>query len=242
MDNTIKILVVKDEVILADNISNTLANFGYSVLKPASTYKEAIKTIEASRPNIAILDVHLTGKKSSIDLAHKINSEYKFPFIFLASNSDKLTLDEAKQAKPFAFLIKPFVKEELFAAVELALFNFASLKERLVDKDNLVVCDALFIKQKNVFLRLNFTDITFIKSDHVYLDIYTTQGKKHTVRGTIREYLDKLDRNFIQIHRGHIINTKHLESINHITVQVNGKSLPVGKKHRNELLEKINLA
>ncbi len=84
MDNTIKILVVKDEVILADNISNTLVNFGYSVLKPATTYKEAIKTIEASRPNIAILDVHLTGKKSSIDLAHKINSEYKFPFSFLA--------------------------------------------------------------------------------------------------------------------------------------------------------------
>lgn len=242
MDNTIKILIVEDEVIIADNICDTLTDFGYSVLEPSISYTEAIETIENERPDIAILDVQLAGKKSGIDIAHQINSKYKFPFIFLTSNSDKATLDEAKLAEPYAFLVKPFVKEELFAAIELALFNFASLKEKVIDKENLVVRDALFIKQKNVFLRLNFTDITYIKSDHVYLDIHTIQGKKHTVRGTISEYLDKLDENFVQIHRGHIINTKHLESINHITVQVNGQSLPVGKKHRDELLDKINLA
>jgi DNA-binding LytR/AlgR family response regulator len=242
MNNTIKILVVEDEVIIADNISNTLVDFGYTVLEPAISYTEAIETIEREKPDVAILDVQLAGKKSGIDLATEINLKYKFPFIFLTSNSDKATLDEAKKADPFAFLVKPFVKEELYAAIELTLFNFASIKEKSIDKENLIVRDALFIKQKNLFLRLNFSDITYIKSDHVYLDIYTVNGKKHTVRGTISEYLEKLDESFVRIHRGHIINTKHLEAINYITVQVNGESLPVGKKHRDELMEKIHLA
>lgn len=242
MDKTVKILVVEDEVIIADNICNTLTDYGYTVLEPAISYTEAIETIENEMPDIAILDVQLAGKKSGIDLATAINIKYKFPFIFLTSNSDKATLDEAKKAEPFAFLVKPFVKEELYAAIELTLFNFASTKEKAVDKENLVVRDALFIKQKNLFLRLNFSDITYIKSDHVYLDIHTVNGKKHTVRGTISEYLEKLDERFVRIHRGHIINTKHLESINYITVQVNGESLPVGKKHRDELMEKIHLA
>ena len=242
MDKTVKILVVEDEVIIADNICNTLTDYGYTVLEPAISYTEAIETIENEMPDIAILDVQLAGKKSGIDLATAINIKYKFPFIFLTSNSDKATLDEAKKAEPFAFLVKPFVKEELYAAIELTLFNFASTKEKAVDKENLVVRDALFIKQKNLFLRLNFSDITYIKSDHVYLDIHTVNGKIHTVRGTISEYLEKLDERFVRIHRGHIINTKHLESINYITVQVNGESLPVGKKHRDELMEKIHLA
>jgi two-component system, LytTR family, response regulator LytT len=242
MDHTIKILIVEDEVIIADNICDTLTDYGYNVLEPAISYTEAIETIEREKPDIAILDVQLAGKKSGIDLATEINNKYKFPFIFLTSNSDKTTLDEAKKAEPFAFLVKPFVKEELYAAIELSLFNFASLKEKVINKENLIVKDALFIKQKNLFLRLNFADITYIKSDHVYLDIHTVNGKKHTVRGTIGEYLDKLDDTFVRIHRGHIINTKHLESINYITVQVNGESLPVGKKHRDELLEKVHLA
>ena len=51
----VKILVVEDEIIIADSICNALNDLGYHALEPAINYTEAIETIESERPDIAIL-------------------------------------------------------------------------------------------------------------------------------------------------------------------------------------------
>jgi two-component system response regulator LytT len=108
-----RILVVEDELIIADNLCFTLEAFGYEVGEPAASYYEAIDMIEEQVPHLAILDVQLASKKSGIDLAKVILDKYDFPFIFLTSNGDKMTFDEAKQFEPSAYLVKPYGKEEL---------------------------------------------------------------------------------------------------------------------------------
>ena len=80
-----KVLVVEDEIIIADNICDSLIDLGYEVTEPAINYTEAILIIEKEKPDIAILDIHLSGKKTGIDIAKKINENYNFPFIFLTS-------------------------------------------------------------------------------------------------------------------------------------------------------------
>ena len=59
----VKILVVEDEIIIADSICNALNELGYHALEPAINFTEAIESIESERPDIAILDIHLSGKK-----------------------------------------------------------------------------------------------------------------------------------------------------------------------------------
>jgi len=76
----VKVLVVEDEIITADDICFSLEELGYEVLEPANTYSEAVRTLEAELPDIAILDIRLTGKKSGIDLADKINADFGKPF------------------------------------------------------------------------------------------------------------------------------------------------------------------
>lgn len=237
----VNILIVEDEVIIADNLCDTLEDFGYEVFEPVMSYKEAVEAINENCPDIAILDIQLSGKKTGIDLGIEINKKYDFPFIFLTSNSDSLTLGEAKKVEPFAFLVKPYSKEELYASIELALYNFSKQKEKAIDQENLVVKESLFIKQKQRFIRLNFTDIAFIKSDSVYLDIRMVNGKTYTVRATLNEYIEKLSRIFLRVHRSYIVNLDLLESIDHNSVVVNEQEIPVGKKHREDLLKRVNL-
>ena len=67
----VKILVVEDEIIIADNICDTLNSLGYEALEPAINYTEAIELIENTKPDIAILDIQLSGQKTGIDLAKK---------------------------------------------------------------------------------------------------------------------------------------------------------------------------
>lgn len=236
----IKVLVVEDEVIIADNICDTLESFGYEALEPAMSYTEAIDRIETCRPDIAILDVHLAGKEDGIELGTTINLKYDFPFIFLTSNSDRETFNEAKVLEPNAFLAKPFGKDELYAALELALLSFS--KKPIPNTGEIgAASNALFVKQKTHLVRVNFDNILYIQSDSVYLDIHLLNGKPLTVRGSLNDYITKLDNNFLRCHRSYILNSEHLDSISLNSAIVSGVEIPVGKKHRPFVLSKLTI-
>lgn len=236
----VKILVVEDEIIIADNICDTLEMLGYEVLEPAINYTEAIETIEETRPDIAILDIQLSGKKTGIDLAETIRNNYDFPFIFLTSNADPLTVSQAKKVMPPAYLIKPFTKDELYSSIEIALFNY-SKKIGEANTENLIIKDAFFIKEKNAFIKLKFEDILFIKSEHVYAEIQLKNNQKHLIRGNLNQIITKLSSKFIRLHRSYIINLEYLDQIDNNAVIIQNTSIPIGRKYKEQLLAKINL-
>ena len=239
-----RILVVEDEIIIADNICYTLEELGYEelgyeALEPAMNYTEAIEIIEKEKPDLAILDIQLSGGKTGIDLAKIVKEEYSFPFIFLTSNADAATISEAKKARPSAYLVKPFSKEELHSSIEVALYNFSKeVKEK--ENEDIIVKDALFLKEKGIFHKLNFDDILYLKSAHIYVEIFQKGKKKIVVRGSLNEIIPKLSKSFIRVHRGYVINTKYLMQIDTNSLKIEDEIIPVGKKYQQNLLRKIN--
>lgn len=236
----VKILVVEDEIIIADSICNTLNELGYHALEPAINYSEAIEIIEVEKPDIAILDIQLSGKKTGIELAKKIREKYHFPFIFLTSNSDSITINQAKQVTPPAYLIKPFSKEELFSSIEIALHNFSSKLGDLMG-DNLILKDAFFIKEKGIFTKVYFSDILYLKSEHVYIEIILINNQKYVVRTSLNEIINKLNHGFIRVHRGYIININYIDQINSSSLKIKNDEIPIGKKFREEIMNRISL-
>lgn len=232
----IKILVVEDEIIIADNICKTLQSLEYDVLEPALNYSEAIQTIEKEKPDIAILDIQLSGKKTGIDLAKKINDIYRFPFIFLSANADLNTVKKAKEVNPYAYLVKPFSKNELFTSIEVAIHNFS----RSIN-DNSTTQDAIFIKQKNSYDKVKFDEVLFIKSDHIYIEINCKAGKKLIVRTSLNEINEKLNDNFVRIQRGYIVNTKYITKVEQNTLHISTNVIPIGKKYKENVLKKLDL-
>ena len=236
----VKILVVEDEIIIADNICDALEDLGYLALEPAINYTEAIQRIEEEIPDIAILDIQLSGIKTGIDLAKKIRESYNFPFIFLTSNSDAATVSEAKEVMPPAYLVKPFTKDELYTSIEIALHNF-SKKVGEVNDNNFIIKDSIFVKEKGYYTKIFFKDILYLKSAHVYIEIFLKDNKKIVIRTSLNEILEKLSKNFIRVHRGYIINTTYLTQITNTSVKILNNVLPIGKKFKEEIVKKINL-
>lgn len=236
----IKVLVVEDEIIIADNICDTLEDLGFDTLEPAMNYTEAIALIETNKPDIAILDIQLSGNKTGIDLAKKINEDYNFPFIFLTSNSDKTTLNEAKKVVPHAYLIKPFSKKELYTTIEIVLNNFL-LKDEELNNSKQTIENALFIKVKDAMVKLCFDDILYIKSAHVYVEIVLKNQKKHLVRAGLNDILDKLNNKFVQVHRSYIINIDQIAQIKSSTLVIANENIPVSKKYKEFVFKKLNL-
>jgi len=113
----VRILIVEDELIIAEDMSNMLSNMGYTIVGIAMDFEEAITLLNEDKPDLILLDVNLGGKKDGINLAEEINLTYNIPFIFTTSYSDTATLERAKKTNPVNYLVKPFKSEQLFTAI-----------------------------------------------------------------------------------------------------------------------------
>ncbi|MCP4437793.1 MAG: response regulator transcription factor [Aureispira sp.] len=239
---TIKIGIVEDEVIIAETIISSLLDLGYDTTEPCLTYTQALEMIEEEEPDLILLDIQLAGKKTGIDVAKVLKAEYDIPFIFLTSNADVRTIEEAKKVNPYAYLVKPFNKEDLFTAIEIALSNFNennnSPKPTTTSSNQQK--DTLFVKKKDRFYAIKYSDILFLKSDHVYVEVYT-KTETFLVRSSLQRFLEKLPAtDFFQSHRRYIINLAHLGSINSDKLFIQEHKIPLSKTYRSELMKIVD--
>lgn len=124
----IKILIVEDQFIEANNIRLMLKEAGYTVLPLAASVPQALEILRNESADLVLLDIILEGEQSGIDLA-KILKSRGLPFVYLSANSDKDTLDKVKATEPYGFLVKPLRKKDLLIMLEVALYLHKQRKD-----------------------------------------------------------------------------------------------------------------
>lgn len=235
----VKIAIVENEVIIADSICATLTDLGYNVLEPCSTYKEAVALLKEDAPDIAIIDIHL-GDDDGVDVARYIKEQLNIPFIFLTANTDTTTVNRARAVNPDAYLSKPFKKTDLFAAIEVAIYNaretpLAGLKPLSKQKDH------IFIKDGDYFVKVKLDEILYLSSEHVYVTVHTLQ-RKFLVRSSLQDYLKKFDpEKFIRVHRSYAVNVEKIEKMNAAYIVINGQEVPISKNYRDILSDQLDI-
>lgn len=239
----VKILIVEDELIIAEDVKNMLTYMEYDVIDVAMDYDEAITILKDKKPDLILLDVNLNSHKDGIDLAELINEKYKIPFIFTTSYSDSLTLNRAKNTHPINYLVKPFKKEQLFSTIEMALYSLSQENGATTSAENdaLIIKDALFIKDKFKYTKLNISDILWIKSDGNYLEIQTTK-KEELIRATLTNFIERLNSDlFFRTHKSYIVNLDYLSKIETNYVTIVASKIPITKNYYDELVKKLNV-
>ena len=242
--SVLKIGIVEDELVIARTIVNTLGELGYSHCGPAINYTEAMEMLDQNKPDLLLLDIQLSGKKDGIDVAQKINELYQIPFIFLTANSDGETIDRAKKVKPHAYIVKPFTKEELFAAIEIAFSNFTGNRSNTKPEqtESYHTKDYMFVRDGYVFRKIFFNELLYLVSDANYVTLHLKSQKKVMVRSTLNDFITQLDqKTFIRIHRSYSVNIHLIDDIFPTEVSVNGNKIPVGKSYREELFKVLGI-
>lgn len=118
------ILVVEDELIVAENIRVMLTSMGYVVPSPATSAGEALQMIESAHPDMILMDIQLEGTKNGVHLAQQIRERFNIPLVYLTAYADEETVRQALIAEPYGYLIKPFSAAELRTTVELAFLRY----------------------------------------------------------------------------------------------------------------------
>jgi signal transduction histidine kinase len=119
-----KILIVEDEIIIANNIAEILEGIGYEVVDIAPTATKAIFSFAKHDPDLVLMDIKLKEKETGIDVAKKIRKISKVPIIFLTANGDEKTINAALETGPYGYILKPVREKELVINIELALKKY----------------------------------------------------------------------------------------------------------------------
>ncbi|MCW1953748.1 MAG: LytTR family transcriptional regulator, partial [Flavobacteriia bacterium] len=134
-------------------------------------------------------------------------------------------------------------------AIEIALFNYQdqlNALEPAIQNNGYkklpdgILKDSIFIKKQHIFHRIAFNDIQYIKSDNVYLEIYTTT-QSFLVRSTLKDYLNKLPlETFHRAHKSYIVNINHIQALNVKDIVVADKIIPISKDFKDFLIRSMN--
>jgi len=251
LEQPIKILIVEDNVIIADDMQSMLEEIGYEIVDNVIVYEQAEEVLKNNEVDLVLIDIILASDKTGIDLGQHIREKYNIPFIFVTSNSDRATVENAKSVKPNGYLVKPFEQQDLYTSIEIALSNFdynaategggsqgASTVGDVMG--NSVLKDSIFVKKQHLYYRIQFEDIQFIKADNVYLEV-NTADKKFLVRSPLKDYLEKLPKNkFYRAHKSYIVNVDHIDAINSKDIMINNTLIPISKDFKEFIISAMN--
>ena len=116
-----KILIVEDDPVIAEDIEAILENHGMEVCGKLPTGEAALSYANQTKPDLVLMDIRLEGEMDGIETAMLIWQDLNIPCVYLTAYSDEKTLQRAKRSHPLAFLVKPFTERELCIALEIAL-------------------------------------------------------------------------------------------------------------------------
>lgn len=117
----IRILIVEDEALTAEDLRHTLIGFGYRISGILASGEEAVKAARESSPSLVLMDIMLQGEMDGIEAARLIQAESHIPVIFLTAYSDTETIEKLQIAGSYGYILKPFERRELLANIGIAL-------------------------------------------------------------------------------------------------------------------------
>jgi two-component system, response regulator PdtaR len=145
------ILIVENEVVLAEDLLLTLQELGYKKCERVSTGEAAVSKVSGGGIGIVLMDIKLDGRMDGIDAAEQINASTDIPIVYLTAFSDESVLRRAKQTLPCGYLLKPFRSNELKAAIEMAFYRAKTQREQQA-QDDAPICNGKRIVAADPFL------------------------------------------------------------------------------------------
>ncbi|KJS05363.1 MAG: hypothetical protein VR77_08945 [Flavobacteriales bacterium BRH_c54] len=233
----IKVLIVEDEVLVAEEIAADMEDYGFEVTEIATSSEECLSSIENNVPNIILMDINIKGNKDGIETAKLIHQTSKIPIIYLTANTDSVTFKRALESLPNAFISKPYQKKDLYSAVEIACNKH---NEELIKEQNPIINNSFFVKDGDYFTKLNFDDIYYLEADGSYCNIYTNK-KKITLSSNLNHFQNNHKSPiFVRTHRSYIININKVEGFDKDSIIINSKVIPISKSYQKEIMKFFN--
>ncbi len=247
-DSAIQILVIEDEAVLALYISDLLEAQGYTIAGVTDNGPEALSLYQQNRVDLILCDINLKDNWDGIETIRRILAFKPAPVIYLTSQTDKETVERAKETFPAAYLAKPVRPDNLQLAIDLAIHNYvmrrlpqpstsepksgSQEKESSHRESILRSGDQVFIKHNYQFVGVPLNDILLLEADNTYTTILT-KHHKYVLRLSLSNLLERLEYpSLLRVHRSYVVNVNHLKGFNDREIFIDTLTIPFGQQYK----------
>ncbi len=250
MRKSLSFLIVEDRAAVAQDLKEILSGVGYSSILITRTDVEAMNILRAQEIDLVLCNMNLNQTKSGIDLANQINNNVNIPFIFITSFESESALKQAKENSHATYLLKPYSRKQLLAAIEFAIFNYShkqlkalhpELQKAYHEDGDLIINGHLLIKENAQYIKIPLLDIWWLESNINYLEVKTAE-KNYFIRSSLKKVYAQLPKNyFVKCHKKFVINTEAVNSFTNHFVTISGNQIPISAIKLTEVLRVMGL-
>jgi AmiR/NasT family two-component response regulator len=122
-----RILIAEDEAIIRMDLREMLEEEGYQVVAEAGDGDDAVRLARELTPDLAILDIVMPGL-SGLQAAEQIGADGLCAVLVLTAYSQRDLVDQAARSGAMAYLVKPFDKQDLIPAIQVAIARWDEAK------------------------------------------------------------------------------------------------------------------
>ena len=124
----VRVVIAEDEAIIRLDLKEILEEEGYEVVGETGRGDEAVELVHQVDPDVVILDIKMPVL-DGLTAAKLISDERRAAVLILTAFSQRTLVEEARDAGALAYLVKPFQRNELVPAIEMALGRFNQIRE-----------------------------------------------------------------------------------------------------------------
>lgn len=226
------ILILEDEFIISDMLAGHLRRGGYEIAGQAKSFTEAATICHDCLPDLALLDIRISGDRTGIEFAHYLRDNHpSVPYIFLTSQADKGNMDAVTRTRPSGCLSKPIQIRSLLSMIEIALFNHRSREQ---------TSRCVHLRDGKATHRVMVNEITYLEADHVYVVVHFRDRSTLMLRTSLSELTAEIgDGKIMQTHRSYAVNLVHVTRFEREQLYVGDRAIPVSRSRRSEVFERL---
>ncbi len=121
-----RVLIAEDEALIRLDLKEMLEEEGYAVVAEVGDGQQAVDQANALQPDLVILDIQMPVL-DGLSAAAQIAGARVAPVIVLTAFSQRELVERASNAGAMAYLVKPFSKNDLVPAIEVARARFSEM-------------------------------------------------------------------------------------------------------------------
>jgi DNA-binding LytR/AlgR family response regulator len=243
MSSKVKIVIVEDELLIAESLRMMLESLGYEVPAIFNSGLEVIKNFRPGFADIVIMDIELANNTNGIDTAIELKKICDPPIIFITNNTDERVRKKAiYETSALHYVAKPFSKLDISIAIDLTL-KLSADKEGTSKKTNEfshLMNDSIFVKDGSSFKKIMISDIRFLKADGSYCNLfYKNNNILFSENLSFLEGKLSFAKSLLRVHRSYIINVNYIKKIQENRLWIDDEEIPIGITYKKELSDLI---
>lgn len=121
-----RVVIAEDEAIIRLDLREMLEEEGYEVVAETGRGDEAVALVAEHAPDLCIFDIKMPGM-DGLTAARHVSSDRQAAVVILTAFSQRHLIEQARDAGVLSYLVKPFQREELVSAIEVALGRFEEM-------------------------------------------------------------------------------------------------------------------